>query len=429
MSESAPVAQATGIKGVLARAAKSVGDDYASGGPRALLRNRTCQIIGGVAVAWFALGALGGPPGEIDLKGLHLGMPVEDAARVLLSHGFTVGGDANPTNTWATDETAAARVKQAAEYIRRVAKERGDKSMADYIRAAAKEKGVDIATVTDALLTKLPGEVREAYISEIVRQAASYVRKRAKENGARDFQGYLKLTLPPEVYERNRSFIAMGYGASLDSDEALERDVKKWLFEGERNAGVPLLPETEQYPDLFAYLQAQDSGGYLAFDNLEKLLAAWGDPHGLLVPESETFLDVDAYVAKTYPNGRPYRLGGKWDGSEELRLDADVLQGQGWTFVVDADRKVTAIKLWPDALDKLLGSDGLRGEEFARAFARAQGLPSMEVSTTINEPELAQLTGEFTRDSWLYVDHARGWLVAIGPDKTLALKRIPQSSM
>jgi len=51
LSESAPVAKSAGIKGVLARAAKAVRDDYSSGGAKALLRIRACQIIGGEAPA------------------------------------------------------------------------------------------------------------------------------------------------------------------------------------------------------------------------------------------------------------------------------------------------------------------------------------------------------------------------------------------
>jgi hypothetical protein len=60
------------------------------------MRTRT-KVIAGGAAGLFALAALlgGGAPDVLEVKGLRLGMPIEEAARVMEGHGFEVGGKAD----------------------------------------------------------------------------------------------------------------------------------------------------------------------------------------------------------------------------------------------------------------------------------------------------------------------------------------------
>lgn len=89
MSETNPT---NGVAAILRRAADSIRNDYQAGGPNALLRNRAAQIVAGGALLLVFLASRGGTPSDPTVKGIRLGMPVEDAARVLLDHGLPPGG-------------------------------------------------------------------------------------------------------------------------------------------------------------------------------------------------------------------------------------------------------------------------------------------------------------------------------------------------
>ena len=106
-------------------------------------RKRTLAAAAVCVVALMALPGCGGggAPGELVVKGLRLGVPVEEAARVMVDHGFEIGGKADPGyDDWAIREYEEAAAKHAAEYIRKVCAEQGFTYFGAYAKFAAEEE-------------------------------------------------------------------------------------------------------------------------------------------------------------------------------------------------------------------------------------------------------------------------------------------------
>jgi predicted NBD/HSP70 family sugar kinase len=162
------------------------------------------------------------------------------------------------------------------------------------------------------------------------------------------------------------------------------------------------------------------------------LLKQWTDPSFVLVPEEAKFPDLDAYVAEHYPNGRPYHLGGPWDGKAELKLEEGltgnrVLHGSGWGFGVDAERKVEAMEFRGDAIEKLFGAGDMSAEEFATSFAKAYRVP-LKPTAEVADPDIAVLTGNILKTGWSFVNRDAGWAVAISDAKVLQIQSITPAS-
>jgi hypothetical protein len=413
------------------------------------MTTKTKAIIA-AAVGGVALLALlgGGPPSELEVKGLRLGMSVEEAGRVMLGHGFEIGGKADPGyNTWAIKEHTAAAAKHAAEYIRKVCAERGFTDFGSYVTYAAAECGAGPGAVEARLFQLLSEKEHELYAQEVTRRMARFIRAESERLGARTLAEYIEKTANPEEYRANEGYIRQNYGYRIAVADELERGVLLWFNEGSEYADVPLLPDGEGLPKILDVLAEQAPDGTLSLANLEQLLDRLGGSYGLyppildpdniseeqrlgiieLLPEAQRFPDLDAYIAERYPEGRPYHLGGPWDGKAELKLEGGRLAGEGWNLFVDDRRTVERIELWPQALSKLFGAGDMTAEEFAASFASAYGVP-LEPTARVMGTDMAAITGDLLDTGWAYLDREAGWAVKLSEHKVLELRAVTPAS-
>jgi hypothetical protein len=165
------------------------------------MTTKTKAIIA-AAVGGIALLALlgGGPPDVLEVKGLRLGMPIEEAARVMLGHGMPPGGSAE----W---DPAGSRIYVASEY----------------------------------------GEALKAHYRSVLEpkfQAA----------GAESLGEYLAKTLTPEQFQKaHDEFSALPYL----QPESAHLLVSRW-----EELGLPPFLEADQlFPEMETYLAQKYPGG------------------------------------------------------------------------------------------------------------------------------------------------------------------------
>ncbi len=386
-----------------------------------------------LAAAVVGCGGGGGGPSELELKGLRLGMTVEDAARAMMKHGYTFGGKADPGhNNWAKDEYEAAAKGYVAEHIRRVCEAKDFDSMMGYLRHAAGDDGIQAEKFLKEAASRIDQDesvnfrMNEAAVH--AKKVMAHAKKVMAESGFKQFSEYLRAIMPSEVYDRRERYILGYYDGQILTDDDLENAVEMWLKGGQMDTGFALPPKYEQPSDIlvyFEYIEEHQPDGILSLDNLDVFLERWGDPNELLVPESEAFPDLDAYIAEHYPDGRPYELGGPWDGKSELALESgETLRGLGWAFSCDDARRVTQIRLETSAVNKLFNAGDMTGEEFAQVFVDAYGIVEMAFYANDVDPIVAQFTRSFFTTGWAYVDRENGWAVTISENKQLTVKKV-----
>lgn len=287
------------------------------------MTTKTKAIIGG-AVGGIALLALlgGGPPSELEVKGLRLGMGVEEAARVMLGHGLPPGGSAE----WKPE--VAAHVYREAQQA--------------HYRSVMEPKF----------------------------QAA----------GVDSFAAYVEKTLSPEQFQRARDSISGLYNLQPEGFEQFE------IFTRWEKLGLP------------PFLDA-----------------------------SERFPKMKEYLARLYPEGQPFSMGGPWNGEEPLNRIGGELRAADWTLQTDERGNVSQIRLASGAIEKLFGAGDMSAEEFAASFASAYGVP-LEPTAEVVDPDIAVFTGNFLKTGWAFVNRDAGWAVNISDAKVLEIRAITQAS-
>jgi hypothetical protein len=137
--------------------------------------------------------------------------------------------------------------------------------------------------------------------------------------------------------------------------------------------------------------------------------------------------DLEEYVARRYPDGRPFHLGEPWDGEAPLELDGRILPGEGWRLFVDDERRVTTIELRSEALARLFGAGDMSAEEFAASFARAYGVP-LEPTARVMGADMIAITGRLLDTGWVCMNRDAGWVVKLSDHKVLEIDTITPKS-
>lgn len=440
-----------------------------------LLQSRKFQAVAVVVGAFIVLAWLASGPGEIEFKGLRLGMPVEDAARAMLRNGLPPGGTAkwydpyvvmDPDLDHARREYEEAMAKLAAVHVQRAMRESGAVSLLAYIRGRVPASHAEfIPSMVSALIT---GDDVRAYGLSLLRRAADAMREDARGRGADTLAAYLQQILPPEQY----AGIRVDALAAEYSLENLEDMLLRWTADSPINIaawaepyGLPAFPGRVPGADLleglttldYAYdevLEFIDASGGLGADSVpERFAHSVSDyeiaysklarelpvsllPEGVVLPEPLEFLN------ERYPDGRPYAYGGPWDGDSELRFERDgTLHGPGWAIAPDEAGNVAAVRLQPKAVDALFNAGDMSGEEFAQAFIDAYGIHELTASDVGGDAlfngshTTAQGFAQAFADTygpglntraraWRYLDRDAGALLSIYPGKLLTLTAV-----
>jgi hypothetical protein len=160
------------------------------------MTTKTKAIIGG-AVGGIVLLALlgGGPPSELEVKGLRLGMSVEEAARVMLGHGLPPGGSAE----W---DPAESQMFVSSEYH----------------------------------------EAHEAHYR-------SLFEPKFQAAGVDSFAAYMEKTLTPEQFQRALKDVSGLYYVQPEAVDKLGL-IERW----ERLGLPPFLGESDRFPAMEEYL-------------------------------------------------------------------------------------------------------------------------------------------------------------------------------
>ena len=430
-------------------------------GRKAAIGLAVCLLVPLLGAGCGGGGDGGGGATGLEFKGLRLGMPAEEAARVMLGHGLPPGGKSDwpnfgsymDENTMAMEaEYDAALAGIAAEKVQTAMREQGQTSLLAYARQHLPQGGSEWennAELAGAFKPMLTEEAKQGYVDSLARATAENVRRDAAARGAESLGAYLEATLSPQAMAAvTREGLTEKY--SFDNLEEFVETAGGLLSEDVLEGGDTLRSlgyggGLSVTGDMLARLEAE---GHFAVERVPALFEqAAGQIPWMLVPGGAREHKLSDYLAEKYTAGVPYKWGGPWDGTEPLRfeeheewlvklLDTETYGGEllrradagSWTLFVDGNGNVAAIALSPGAVDALFNAGDMGAEEFAQSFMDAYGVPEMEPEVYEFDPIRAQITGRYNRSTgWTHTDRENGWDLNILDTKGLTLKRIATS--